>query len=59
MVERRIKMTLHVRTFVIFHQRNGKLYGEIGNMINKNDIIVRNIIKRFENEGRTENKIGR
>lgn len=59
MVERRIKMTLNVRTFVISHQRNGKLYREIENMINKNDIIVRNIIKRFENEGRTENKIGR
>lgn len=56
MVGRRTKTTLDIRNFVIYHWKKGKLYGETGNTINTHFTTVRNIIKRFENEGKNREK---
>lgn len=59
MVGKGQETTLEIRNVVIFHWKNGKSCRQIGNIVNKSFTTVRNIINRFINEGKIENKTGR
>lgn len=46
------EINLYIR---IQHWKTGKSYKYIGNLVNKSFLTVRNIMKRFEDEGKIEN----